>query len=307
MNKSEFFITPESEKPLLHTAVFSPDDPPVAVLQIVHGMNEHKERYYPFAEFLTQNQIAVIISDTRGHGQSVVQPDDIGYMYEDPAENAVRDVFTVGEHARKIFGDVPLFVMGHSMGSLTVRCFLLSRGNADGIILAGSPCFMRFSGVAGFIESELTKKLGERHRSRRIAEMSESFLNMGFGDSAHSWICSDPEVVLKFNNDPLCSFIYTLNGYEALVTLIKRTYSEELWEKFTPENPDIPVHFISGKDDPCLFSEEKFFDATRFLETRGFRNVTHKLYPGMRHEILNETDKNTVWEDIVSKIRQSRI
>jgi len=276
---------------------------PVCTLQIIHGMNEHKERYYPFAESLAEKNIACIIADTRGHGKSLKTPEDLGYMYENPSEKAVSDIKDINEYIRMNVPNVPHFILAHSMGSLSARMFIMENDDlTDGVILCGCPCYTRFIGYAQKIEDELEKKLGGRYRNENLYKFAESFLNRGFENPPHSWISSDPQTVITFNNDPLCNFIYTLNGYEALLNLMKNVYNPEIWNKYRRKNPNLPVHFISGKNDPCMFSEEKFFEAKRFLEERGFRNTSHKLYLNMRHEVLNEKDKAVVWDDISEKL-----
>ncbi len=304
ISREEFYICSEPAPLRLHTAIIAPKDcQPSACLQIVHGMSEHKERYYPFMEYLAEKSFACIINDVRGHGKSVISPDDLGDMYDLPDERAVSDIYRINSYIREKYPDIPHFLFAHSMGSLSARCFL-QNGNelVDGVILSGCPCYSKFSSFVRMVESGLESTLGHDFRSKGICSLSDSFLNVKFRESPHSWICSDPMVVMRFKNDPLCNFDYALSGYEALLKLMKRTYSEEEWKKGHIKNKELPIHFISGKDDPCMFSENKFFEAVRFLEHQGFPNVSHKLYKDMRHEVLNERNKAVVWHDTAEKL-----
>lgn len=104
---------------------------------------------------------------------------------------------------------------------------------------------------------------------------------------------------MQFNNDPLCNFTYTLGGYKALMEVMHRAYNDKNWSCIISNTP---IRFISGKDDPVMFSEEKFFESIKYLEDKGFKNISHKLYVGMRHEVLNETDKLLVWNDIADHL-----
>lgn len=281
-----------------HVALNIPENP-VATVQIIHGMNEHKERYYKFMEFLGEKGFITLISDNIGHGKSLCPPHDLGYICDkSPDGLLVRTAHRLSMINDLNYPELPHFMIGHSMGSLIARCCLqYAENKLDGVILTGTPCYSRLAPFADLLTAELEKKLSPEYRSEIIRDWSEKFLNRNFEDIPHSWICSNPEVVMAFNNDPLCNFTYTLSGYQALIGLMKRAYSPE---KTT--NPDLPVHFISGKEDPCMLSEEKFFEAVKSLENAGYKNITHKLYVGMRHEVLNETDKIQVWEDIAEKL-----
>ena len=103
-----------------------------------------------------------------------------------------------------------------------------------------------------------------------------------------------------YNNDPLCGFVFTVNGYQnGLFRLMKDIYSPEGW---AVKKPDLPVHFIAGAEDPCIVSIKKFSRAVSFLRARGYREVTSQVYPKMRHEILNEIGRETVWRDVRDRL-----
>lgn len=276
-------------------------DKPTATVQIIHGMNEHKERYYPFMKFLGGMGFATLTADIRGHGKSVDSPENLGYI--DRTENAViRGINNLEYMLESDFPDMPRFIIGHSMGSLIARNYMNFYGERlDGIFLLGTPCYTKLSVFADMINTRLEKKSGTDYRNVKITERVENFLNRNFEDIPHSWICSNADVVREFNADPLCSFTYTLSGYDLLLKLMRMANNDKIW-KNPPKNPDIPIRFISGKDDPCMISENKFFESIEFLENAGYRNITHRLYENMRHEVLNETDKYKVWEDIAENL-----
>jgi len=290
------------EKTGSHISVaLSKPESPKAVLLIIHGMNEHKERYYDFMKFLAEHSIASIICDNRGHGKSINSPEYLGYV-GDGGLMVLNSLFLL-KFSQNFFKRIPHFILGHSMGSLIARCVIQTCGQkVDGLFLVGTPCYTRLSPLADIVEKELEKNLGEKYRSELINEWSENLLNLKFGGVPHSWICSDVSVVNEFNNDPLCNFVYTLNGYKALIQLMRRANNAEMYNA-EEKNPSMMIHLMSGKDDPCMLSEEKFFETVKFMEDVGYRNVTHKLYTGMRHEVLNETDKLQVWNDIIDKIK----
>lgn len=284
----------------INTALNVPENP-IATVQIIHGMNEHKERYYPFMDFLVKKGFAVIIADNRGHGKSINNPEDLGYTTHQMLYSYNADLCKT--FIKRTFYNIPHFIIGHSMGSLiTLNILQVYSDNLDGVFLSGIPPYHRLTTLAEMISTELAEKISPRYRSEKIRDWSEKILNRNFGDIPHSWICSNPEVVMQFNNDPLCNFTYTLGGYHALMAVMRRAYNDKIWESFINKNPDLPIRVISGKDDPIMFSEEKFFESIKYLEDKGFRNVSHKLYVGMRHEVLNETDKILVWNDIADHL-----
>ncbi|MCD7891173.1 MAG: alpha/beta hydrolase [Ruminococcus sp.] len=272
------------------------------VVQIVHGMCEYKERYLPFMDYLAKEGFITVIHDNRGHGQSICSDEDIGFMYKNGGQGFVQDIFQVTRITKETFSGAPYFMLGHSMGSLGARTYLKEHDTElNGLIVCGPPCFNRFSGFARSIQKELSKKLGSRYRSEKISSIMEDMFNRQFAKEniAHAWICSDPEVVAKYNSDPLCSFTYTLNGYEGLLYLLRETYSKKGW---SVENPHLPIRFISGKDDPCMLSEKKFFKAISLLERLGYESISHRLFDGMRHEILNEKNNTIVYKDVAKTL-----
>jgi len=272
------------------------------ILQIVHGMCEYKERYLPFMDYLAEEGFITVIHDNRGHGKSICSEDDLGFLYKNGGKGFVQDIAQLTNIAKKNFPDIPYFMLGHSMGSLGVRTFIKEHdAQLDGLFVCGCPCFSRFSGFIRNIQSALSRKLGSHYRSEKIANIMEDMFNKPFvrENLPHSWICSDHEVVEKYNNDPHCNFIFTLNGYEALLFLIHETYSKKGWKV---ENPHLPVRFISGKNDPCMISEKKFFNAISLLEKVGYESISHRLFDGMRHEILNEKNNTIVYKDIAKTL-----
>ena len=286
---------------LVSAAIAVPSENICGVVQIIHGMNEHKERYFPFMDYLAEQGFVSVIHDNRGHGKSICTPDDLGFMFRNGGEGFVSDIAQLTQIVKETYPDKPLFMIGHSMGSLGARCFLKNNDSRiNGLVLLGCPCYSRFSGFVRAIESAVSKKLGSRFRSDKIYEVSESILNKKFNrDLPHSWICSDKQVVEAFNADPLCNFRYTLNGYEGLLYLLRETYSKKGWNV---QNPHLPIRFISGKDDPCMLSERKFFKAVNMLEKLGYESISHRLFDGMRHEVLNEKNNINVWKDIAKTL-----
>ena len=120
-----------------------PDKKPYrAVVQLVHGMSEHKERYIPFMQYLAKLGYVVVIHDHRGHGKSVKHQDDLGFTYGGGAQAMLQDIRTVNRKIHAYYPELPLILMGHSMGSLAVRAFVAEHDScADMLIVCGSPSY----------------------------------------------------------------------------------------------------------------------------------------------------------------------
>jgi len=271
---------------------------PVGIIQLVHGMSEHRERYFPFMDYLAAQGYVVIIHDHRGHGASAKSEADYGYFGQNGVQGLIDDAHQVTQYIRERFPDLPLVLFGHSMGSLVVRSYMKQYDlSVDGLVVCGSPS-KRFGSGLGLGVVRLMKLFkGERHRSKFVNRLAFGGYNKRFKDatSPNSWIVSDPAVVAAYDADPRDGFVFTLNGFEALFSLLRRTYSPKNW---LMQHPKVPIFFIAGADDPCIISAKDFAKAVDFMRSRGYSDVESKLYPGMRHEILNEIGKEAVWRDV---------
>lgn len=270
------------------------------VVQIIHGMNEYKERYFDFMDYLAEQGFISVIHDNRGHGHSVADEKDIGFMYENGGEGFVADIVQFNNIVREAFPQLPCFMIAHSMGSLGARCFLKENDSSiDGLILLGTPAYSAFCTPVRAIGSAISKGGDVRNHINKVEAAAEKVFNRGFGSVPHSWICSRKEVVEEFNSNPLSNFIYTLSGYEALLYLLKEAYSKRGWNV---KSPQLPIRFISGKKDPVMLSEKKFFKAVDKLRKTGYESISHRLFDNMRHEVLNEKNNITVYRDIAKTL-----
>lgn len=301
MQREEFTIKSQHDNLELGTSLRIPSQPR-GILQLVHGMAEHRERYHDFMDYCAEQGLIVIIHDHRGHGTSVRSTDDRGYFYENGITGIIEDVHQITLYVKERFPKLPLTLFGHSMGSLVVRCYMQKYdSDVDGLIVCGSPS-KRFGAGAGKIAVQLLSlPFGKRYRSHFVNSLAFSGYNKKFGKvtSPNSWIVSDPAVVEAYDADERDGFTFTLNGFAVLFGLAKKAYEKQGW---VMQNPQVPIFFIAGADDPCIISEKDFAKAVKFMRDRGYKDVTSKLYPGMRHEILNETHKAEVWSDIIKFI-----
>lgn len=297
----ESFTLPASADALdLAVLVSVPERKPQGVVQLVHGMCEHKERYIPFMEWLTAYDYVCVIHDHRGHGASVKEERDLGYFYEGGWEAMVEDTRVVSDWILAQYPGLPYTLFGHSMGSMVVRSFAKRYDDRlDRLFVCGCPADNPAKGVGKSLAGFFGKTRGWHYRPKLLQQLSLGSYNKPFADEGWpaAWVCSDPDTLKAYHTDPLCTYTFTANGFYGLMGLMQDCYSTKGWKV---SRPDLPVHFISGAEDPCRGSDKALNDAVEKMRKVGYRHVDLKLYPGMRHEILNEKDKRLVWDDILA-------
>jgi len=283
----------------LSVCVVAPEDgAPRAVVQLAHGMAEHKERYLPFMEFLSEHGYACVINDHRGHGASVRDRGDLGYFYAGGAEALVQDLHQLTLWARQRWPGRRLFLFGHSMGSLAVRVYRQRYdGDIDGLVVCGSPGKNPATGAGLALNRVMTAFKGERYISKLFVSLTTGGYAKAFPSptTQNAWLSTNQDNVEAYDADPLCGFPFTLNGYRALLTLMRDTY-----RPVPAKHPALPVHFLSGAEDPCAPDERGFNAAVACMKADGYKTVTSKLYPGLRHELLNHAERQIVFDDLLA-------
>ena len=293
--KKEFFkIKSNCDGLELDVALFIPDKI-FGLVQLSHGMVEHKEYYYDFMEYLAKNGYACIINDHRGHGRSIKNISDLGYLYEESSDYLVEDLHQITMYLKNKFPNKELVLFGHSMGSLIVRKYLKKYDfEINKLIVCGSPSINKMSKI-GLILSKTVKLLkGERYRSNFLNKLALS------NDETNSWISDNKEYIDKYNNDKLCGYIFTTNGFINLTNLMIDVYSKRDWKL---KNKKLPIFFIAGRNDSVIKSEKLWHKSISFLKDVGYKNITYKLYDDMKHAILFEKNNANVLKDIIDFIK----
>lgn len=275
------------------------------IVQFVHGMTEYKERYIGIMEFLAEHGFLCTIHDHRGHGKSVKHENDLGFMYDAKYTGLVEDAHHMTLLTKKYSEErtgkkLPVLLAGHSMGSLVVRCYIKKYdADIDKLIVMGCPSKPAGSALGIPLVKVLKFFKGEKAKSTLMDKLSLGSFEKKFKHEnlRGAWLNTDKEEVNKYNNHPLCGFSFTLNGYESLLKATNETYNGKGYEM---KNKNLPIRFLSGKDDPCGISEKAVNDAAAVLKKAGYTDVKVKLYDGMRHEILLAPDKHLVYEDILN-------
>ena len=280
-----------------------PEEGAKAVFQIVHGMAEHGERYEDFACFLCSKGFAVMVDDHAGHGKSVKTDDDLGYFGESGGWNAfVEDEKTVTELIKKEFPSLPVIFFGHSMGSFIGREYIRRYGSDEavkGAIICGTSGKNPAAAIAIGMAGAIAKIKGSRHKSEFINKIAFGPYNAKIKNpkTPFDWLTTDEEIVSKYIADKYCGFLFTAAGYKDLFTILN-TVSGKDWYDGVPK--DLPILITAGEDDPVGSYGKGIKEVYGNLKAADCTDVTLNLYPGMRHEILNEKEKATVYEEIAA-------
>lgn len=268
------------------------------IIQFLHGMSEYKERYLPIMQYFAERGFVTIIHDHRGHGKSVRTMNDYGYMYGSGTEGIIDDVCLVNEYVKNMYPELPLILLGHSMGSLVARTFIREYDErVDALVLSGAPCKNGAVDAAIALAKIQEKIYGSRHKGTLLNALAFGGYIAKFKDekSKFAWVCSDKKVVEEYDRSPLCGFTFTIDGFCVLFNLLKQTYTKDGWNCTKPE---MPIYFVGGAEDPCIGGAKNFREEMDFMKTVGYEDVEGVLYPGMRHEVFNEKGQERVFRDI---------
>ena len=294
MSRTEYFtlISLQDGLPLSMVQV-APEGEIRALVQLAHGMSEHKERYLPFMQFLAERGCLCVMNDHRGHGASARSDDQRSFPGSDADHALVEDLHQITQWMRRQHPGKKLFLLGHSMGSLAARAYCEEHaGQIDGLLLSGSPARHPALGPGLLLIRVLQRFLGPEYRNPRLQDLVVGGYARKFPEHRYAWLSSNMDNVLAFADDPLCRFTYSLSGLEMILQLMRRAYGL----KQLP--PDLPVRFYSGAEDPCAMGQRGFERAVQAMRRAGCRDVQGHMFPGMRHEILNEGGRQQVFERI---------
>lgn len=294
----EFFFEGAEGKQIAATAFEVKN--PVAVIQIAHGMAEHRKRYYEFAEFLNKAGISVFLNDHRGHGETAGTEDQAGiFAPENGWSIVMQDLHLYSELIRQRNPKIPFFIMGHSMGSFLVRG-LLTFSNTDfsGAIICGSAGEDGLTIIGGkLVAKREIKKLGWDQKSPFMDKMMFGSFNKKIKKprTTFDWLSTDEIQVDKYINDPWCGFICSSSFYSDLLDGLKLAMSLKDMKKI---NKDLPLFFIAGEKDPVGKSGRGVRKSVAKYKKAGIKEIDLKLYENGRHEILNEIFKKEVYNDV---------
>lgn len=291
----ETFTFNGKEGQILSAAKYTVENPK-AVFQIVHGIAEHKERYQPFCAFLQKNGYSVYIHDHRGHGGSVGKA--VGYTAEKNGwQLMVDEIRILTDIIRKENPNLPLFLFGHSMGSFLVRTYAIQNSDyLDGLIVCATGGPLPLLSFVGHNLAKLQKAfLGGLKTGHLINKLSLGGYEKAYGGLG--WLTRDPAVVEEYSRDELCGFVPTLALFENLLYGTRFTNKKKNIAKM---RKDLPVLFIAGDGDPVGNFGKGVTKVYKMFAEAGIKDLEYKLYPEARHELLNETNKDEIFNDILN-------
>lgn len=307
--RDEFYFPSKDGNTEIHTIEWKPEGEVKAVLQLCHGMVEYIRRYDEFAEFMCSRGYYVVGNDHLGHGKSVQSKSEYGFFNEKYGNACViGDMHTLRQRTMKKYPDVPYFILGHSMGSLLVRQYIQMYGNGlSGAVLLGVVsdqkkavllCGKRLCRLMAVFR-------GWHYRSRLIDGMVLGSYNKKFkpARTRADWMTSDKEHLDAYVSDPLCSFVFTVNAYYSMFTgMLSMEKKESIY--MIPKT--LPILFAAGSDDPVGNFGKGVRKIYEQYKAAGLQDVTLRLYAGDRHELLNETDRQQVYQDLFDWLEEKR-
>lgn len=271
------------------------------IVQVSHGLAEHGRRYGETAARLTSAGFGVYVSDHRGHGRSVIEPRDFGYFGRTNGwARAVRDLQKLSDLIKDESGDLPLFLLGHSMGAQLAQQLIMQEGrDLSGVVLSGATGKIGVIRYLGRLLARLERaRLGEYGHSKLLHAMSFGTFNHDFEPSRteFDWLSRDESEVDDYVHDPLCGFVATTRLWTDMLGAISALQKPASYE-WTRQ--DLPVLVLSGDQDPVSNRGRALKGLVRVLRKSGLKNVGLKVYPGGRHEMLHEANRSDVMTDLI--------
>ncbi len=280
----------------IHCVIWEDDEvEKIGVFQIAHGVAEHIMRYDDFARFLAGHGYIVCGNDHLGHGLSVKSLDDLGYFaYKDGDVRLVDDMHILHNIMHKRYPDLPYYLFGHSMGSFCARVYAADFGEElSGVIFCGTGELPSAAILGEEPMKMLADRINPRIRVNTLGIMGK--LTAGKDGDVNDWLSYNKENVERYNADPLCGFALTLAGNRDMISLMNTACNPE-WASKVPVG--LPILLISGAKDPVGFNGKGGINVCDNLELAG-HSPEVILYPGMKHEILNEDEHEKVYNDVL--------
>lgn len=298
----DFYFNSSTGKNKIHARMCVPDAEPRAIVQIIHGIAEYIGRYDEFMSFLADNGIIAVGTDHLGHGKSIECEEQTGFFaYDNGWDYVVRDEEVLRLAMHENYPELPIIVFGHSMGSFMTRTLLIRYPDAFNAAIISGTGNQGAALVNGglFMGNLVTGLRGAHHYSKFLNNLAFGSYNKIYENpkTEYDWLSRDETNVQKYIDDPLCGFIPSCSLFRDMMTGVKFITNKK---NLTAMNKDMPVYFMSGDMDPvgeCGKGVQKAYN--NFLDA-GMKDVSIKLYPGGRHEMLNEINKDEVYADILA-------
>ncbi|MDQ7093714.1 alpha/beta hydrolase [Desulfosporosinus sp. PR] len=272
------------------------------LVQIAHGMAETGARYERVAEKLTANGYIVYIHDHRGHGKTAQTLDKLGILAETKGFKwLVEDLHQLSGMISKDYPELPLFLLGHSMGSFVTQKYIMLYGKAlKGAILSGS-CGKQgiLLSAALYLAKAEVKKHGRKARSEKLTKVTLGNYNKAFKPKRtdFDWLSRDAAEVDKYIQDPFCGTVFSAGFFEDFLGGLKDIEDKRNLALVPIE---LPIYIFSGEKDPVGKNGRGVIKLVKTYQKMGLRDVSYKLYQDGRHEMFNEVNRDEVIGDVIA-------
>lgn len=269
------------------------------IIQIIHGMSEHKDRYKHLFKYFSERGYLVVLKEHLHHGHNNIDQKKIG-IFENDFNQLIIDQVNYTKELKKLYPETPIYILGHSMGSFIAQEHLkLCYNIVDGYIICGScyktPFLWKLAEYLSFFMNKIYKNKRAYFIKKLVFLNSNSKVKSEYFYNENSWLSRDIEEVKTYCNDDLCDFTYSSSFYSDFFYFLNRLYLPTSFEKI---NRDLPIYIISGDMDPVGRYGKGVIQLKKFYERLNFKNVQYKLYPNARHELHNEINRDEVFFNI---------
>lgn len=281
---------------------FAPSTEVTHVVQMIHGMAEHMMRYSDFAQFLNENGVAVLGHDHMAHGNSCFSTLG-GFKDRKQADSMVVDAHRMTKQIKKLYPNAKITVFCHGMGSLVGRIMAARYPNSiDGLIICGTSAQNPLAPIGKLLALVMKATRGGDFRSKLIDTMSFGSFNKRFKNvkTPCDWLSSDQKEVAKYMDDPLCGFLFSVNGSCALCDLVMTSNQQKTF--FATRNT-LPIFIISGEKDATSHFGAGAKTVYRNYQEADSKDIQIKLYHGVRHEILLDQSRELVMDDVLKFVK----
>lgn len=276
----------------LNAYLYDEVDNPKAIVQIVHGMQEHGARYDYTCKALNKAGFIALVSDNRGHGLTAKSIEHLGESDGDIFSETVNDQIEISKWLTAKYPDLALYIIGHSYGSFITQRYIQACHLAKKAVICGTTNGDNMVMKFGRIVAWFTRLKNGKHGKATMIE-NMSFKNYAKGFENGNWLCRDEEVWKKYNEDKYCGTPFPVSFYRSLFKNMGR-----LNRGIKDIDKDTKIMLIYGDQDP-VGSKGKQIQKLYKLYLKNSLDCIIKGYAGGRHEILNETNKDEVLSDII--------
>lgn len=306
MRHKQILFRDASDTQDIHAQLWLPDTEPAAIVQVVHGINEYGGRYQRFALFLVAQGLGLAVHDHMGHGDTAADGGRLGYFApQEGWKHARQDIRSFSARLRDKYPQTPLFLFAHSMGSFLTRGLLIDYdGDYAGVILSGTGSMPALLYDFGLLACDLARlRRGREGRSKFVQALLFGGFAHKFADEHHAmaWLSRDANVYRQYGRDPYCRFLPSIAMYRELLRGMRYVNKPARYAKV---RKDLPLLLVSGDHDPVGGMGKGVSQVYRRYRDAGLQDVELLLYPGGRHEMLNEINQDEVYQDILEWLRE---